>query len=198
MLSRSLDLTPWAGQLCLLIVGVDLYPGEKRLGQQPPHIRPPDQVGLGGSEHQVTGSVVELHDALAAILGFPLFSGGFIQLSGNPLLLDLEDVHGDGLGVGHLYELQALVLQPRDPPPGPLEPGGLVSVTHYQGVQLFAYRLAVKFVQLDPLRPGLLNPPLDLHRRQIRQIAAAAAVSSRADEVVELATIAPASGVLQS
>src|ERR1700735_4780302 len=198
VLGCSLNLSPRACQFCPLVLGVDLYASEKRLDKKPPDLRPAELVGLDRAEHQVAGAAVELHDAFPAVLGRLLLLGGFFKLTCDTLLFSFEHIHRDRIGVSHLHQLEALVLQPCDPASVSQEPGSLVGISYQQGVEPLADRFPVELVQLDPLGPGRRYPLLNLYSCQIRQVAALASVPSGAHEVIELAAVAPAGRVLQA
>jgi hypothetical protein len=149
--------------------------------------------------HQEAGLLVDLHDVLVLALGLLRLVLSLFALDCYALLLRLEQVHGNGVGVGHLDELEALGVQSGDAPLRPRQPLRMVGVLEDLFAQLPGDDLAVHLLEPDPAVPAALNAILYFEDWQIGQVATGRLVAGAADKVVEdPAVSALAGGVEQA
>src|SRR5580700_8198460 len=99
MRGSVLDLAERAGQRGTLVFGVDLDPIKECADEVPAHVRPTDAIGVCTALHYALRAIEGVHHPGTSVLGLLLLAGGFLALSADSLLLSLEEVHRDGIGV---------------------------------------------------------------------------------------------------
>jgi hypothetical protein len=154
-----------SGQDGVFLVGVDLDQGQEGSREQSPGIGAADLVGIGPSLHERARLLVDLDDVLAAVLCRGDLLLGLLTLDGDPLLLGLEQAHRDGIGVGHLHELQPLGLEACNPSLSARDPLRVVRIAEHERFQLASDRLKVQPVEVDPEVPAALDAFLDVGGR---------------------------------